>query len=70
MGHSIIALWVGAGLGRGAHFAKLLCYTQFALVADGGTSVIPRTRCLVSSLDNRPLSSSRSQLTSAVSPAR
>ena len=66
----MIALWVGAGLGRGVHFAKLLFDTLFTLVVDGGAVVIPSALCLVYSLDNRPLSCRMSQLTSAVSPAR
>ena len=44
--------------------------TQLAIVVDGGKFGIPMARCLVSSLDMRPLSWRRSQLTISVSPVR
>ena len=60
--------WCWDGTGRS--FCELLFETRFTLVVDGGAAVIPSARFLVSSLDNRPLSCRRSQLTSTVSPAR
>ena len=62
-----VVCWCWAGTGRS--FCELLCDTRFTLVVDGGASVISSARCLVSSLDNRPLSCNMLQLTSAVSPA-
>ena len=44
--------------------------TQLAVVVYGGMLGIPRARCLVSLLERRPLSWSRSKFTSVVSPAR
>ena len=69
-GNLMMALWVGAGLVQGIHFANLLFDTQFTLVVDAGTAVIPSALCLVSSLDNRPFSCRMSQLTRVVSPSR
>ena len=69
MGHSMIVLCVGAGPVRGVHFASYYVILDLHLLWMGGASVISSARCLVSSLDNRPLSCNMLQLTSAVSPA-
>ena len=44
--------------------------TLLAIVVDGGAIVILKARCLVSSMDRRPMSCRSSQFTSASSPVR
>ena len=69
MGHSIMVWWVGFGLGQGVHFASYYDIIDLHLLWTGGGAVIPRARCHIFSLDNRPISCSRPKLTRAVSPA-
>ena len=44
--------------------------TRLAILVDGGALEIPNVRCLVYSLDRRPLSWRKLQFTSAASPVR
>ena len=63
--------WGGCGAGRPTGGGLVGVFdTQFAIVVDGGALGIPKSRCLVSSLDRIPLSWRKSQFTSAASPAR
>ena len=62
--------WYGCGAGRSFRGFFFVLDTRLALVVDREMAGIPRAGCLVYSLERIPLSWRRSQLTSAVSPAR
>ena len=63
--------WGGYGAGRPFLGGLLGTFdTRLAMVVGGEMLVIPRARCLVSSLKMIPLSWRRSQLTSGVYPSR
>ena len=67
----MIRLGVGEVAGRSVWGGLVGVFdTQLAMLVDGGAFVIPKARCLVSSLDRIPLSWRRFHFTSAASPAR
>ena len=57
-GRLMIAFWVGSGMGRGVHFESYCLYLilNLHLWWTGGVVVIPSACCIVSLLDNIPLS--------------